>query len=86
MRHAATRMCTAHIYIHKETRATSLSVCLSNTCICTHTHTHRPTDGLVEAVIDWAAGQREDTATEKYMPKQFPRQLALNSQSAVLTY
>lgn len=86
MHDAATFMCTTHIYVHMETHSTSLSLCLSNTCICTHTHTHRPTDGLVEAVIDWAAGQREDTATEKYMPKQFPRQLALNSHSAVLTY
>lgn len=46
---------------------------------------HRPTDGLVEAFSDWAAGQREDTEMEKYMPKQFPRQPALHSQSTVLT-
>lgn len=31
------------------------------------THTH--TDGLMEAFIDWATGQREDTAVEKYLPK-----------------
>ena len=51
----------------------------------THTGTlknpNTHTDGLVEALIDWTTGQREDTAVEKYMPNQFPRQLALNSQS-----
>lgn len=52
---------------------------------CVYTHTHRPTDGLVQAFIDWVTEQKEDTEMEKYMPKQFPRQPASNSQASILT-
>lgn len=59
------KLCT-HMYT-RGNKHTQQYITLSLSLSQTHTHVH--TDGLMEAFIDWATGQREDTAVVKYMPK-----------------